>query len=279
MNDREAIPMERESRQLLSRQGLDLTSPARGQLHLVEGNDAPFDVFAYVIAVEDETCDIILGSKDAMMASAQDFVLPPAVLGDYVMLSPGLRATVPATSLGRGFALLDERVRDRIDQALAKVAEGAVDLGFVRGYPYVSMSDDRIAYRFKMSQELTSLRGDGAVPVTLSGVFTTCYALAAASVTEPVSANCNVDGLDGAVHVRYSPADGYLMLRVFGADGARSKALDGWGVFGKEAVFLGTIEDATFACEFKDGFDGVLALVDEEGSVHPLQDGAEATQT
>ena len=278
MNDREAIPMEHESRQLLSRQGLDLTSPARGQLHLVEGNDAPFDVFAYVIAAEDETCDIILGSKDAMMASAQDFVLPPAVLGDYVMLSPGLRAIVPATSLGRGFALLDERVRDRIDQALAKVAEDAVDIGFVRGYPYVSMSDDRIAYRFKMSQELTSLRGDGAVPVTLSGVFTTCYALAAAPATKPVSANCNVDGLDGAVHVHYSPTDGHLMLRVFGSDGARSQALDGWGVFGQDATLLGTIEDATFACEFKDGFDGALVLVDEEGALHPLQDGAEATQ-
>ena len=278
MSDRETIPMERDFRHLLSRQGLELKSPARGQLHLVEVDDAPFDVFAYVIAVEDETCNIMLGSKDAMMASAKDFVLPPAVLGDYVMLSPGLRAIVPATSLGRGFAVLDERVRDRIDQALAKAAEGAVDLGFVRGYPYVSMSDDRIAYRFNMLQALTSLRGDVPVPVTRSDTFATCRALAAASVTEPVSANCNVDGLDGTVYVHYSPADGHLMLRVFGPDGARSKALDGWGVFGKNATLLGTIEDATFACAFEDGFDGVLALVDEEGNVHPLQGDAEATQ-
>lgn len=111
-----------------------------------------------------------------------------------------------------------------------------------------------------------------------SPVFEKDYAFAAAPVTEPVSANCNVDGLDGVVYVRYSPADGHLMLRVFGADGARSKALDGWGVFGQDATLLGTIEDATFACEFKDGFDGALVLVDEEGALHPLQDGAEATQ-
>ena len=111
-----------------------------------------------------------------------------------------------------------------------------------------------------------------------SPVFEKGYALAAAPATKPVSANCNVDGLDGAVHVHYSPADGHLMLRVFGSDGARSKALDGWGVFGQDATLLGTIEDATFAYEFKDGFDGVLVLVDEEGALHPLQDGAEATQ-
>ena len=276
MNDGETIPMERESRQLLSRQGLDLTSPARGQLHLVEVDDALFDVFAYVIAMEGGKCDIMLGSKNAMMASAQDFVLPPAVLGDYVMLSPGLRATVPATSLGRGFAVLDERIRDRIDQALAKVAAGAVDLGFVRGCPYVSMADDRIAYRFTMSQELTLLRGEVSVPVTRSETFAACYALAAAPVAEPVSANCNVDGLDGTVHVRYSPADGHLMLRVYDPDGNRSPVLDGWGVFGQDATLLGTIEGAAFSCAFKDGFDGVLALVDEEGNVHPLQGGAEA---
>ncbi len=109
-----------------------------------------------------------------------------------------------------------------------------------------------------------------------SPVFEKGYALAAASVAEPVSANCNVDGLDGTVHVRYSPADGHLMLRVHDSDGNRSPALDGWGVFGKDATLLGTIEGATFAYEFKDGFDGVLALVDEEGNVHPLQGGAEA---
>ncbi len=111
-----------------------------------------------------------------------------------------------------------------------------------------------------------------------SPVFEKDYALAAASVAKPVSANCNVDGLDGTVYVHYSPADGHLMLRVFGSDGARSKALDGWGVFGQDATLFGTIEDATFACEFKDGFDGALVLVDEEGALHPLQDGAEATQ-
>lgn len=111
-----------------------------------------------------------------------------------------------------------------------------------------------------------------------SPVFEKGYALAAAPVTKPVSANCNVDGLDGTVYVRYSPTDGHLMLRVFGFDGARSQALDGWGVFRQDATLLGMIEDATFAYEFKDGFDGVLVLVDEEGALHPLQDGAGATQ-
>ncbi len=269
MSDGQTISMALESPRLFSKQGLDLTSPARGQLHRVAVNDELFDVFAYVIAVENGRCDVILGSKDAMMASAKDIVLPPAVLGDYVMLSPGLRATVPAASLGRGYALLDECVRDRIDEALEKFGEESDDLGFVRGCPYVSMSDDRIAYRLKMSQGLVLMKGAQAC------AFEEDYALAAADTAAPVGADFKVEGLDGVVCVRYVPADGHLMLRVFGPDGNRSQALDGWGVFGKDAELLGSISDASFACEIKDGFDGILSLADEDGNVYPLQGDTE----
>ena len=100
-------------------------------------------------------------------------------------------------------------------------------------------------------------------------------ALAAADAVGPVNTNCRVDGLDGMVCVRYVPADKHLMLRVYGQDGNPSQALDGWGVFGKDAELLGMIEGPIFACHVKDGFDGVLLLADEDGNVYPLQGDTE----
>lgn len=96
------------------------------------------------------------------------------------------------------------------------------------------------------------------------------YALAAAGTIKPVTANCRVNGLDGTVNLRYDPKENELRLRVFGLDGKRSSALDGWTVFGRDAVYLGNIVGADFIHKFDCRFDGILNLVDENGAVNPL---------
>ena len=96
------------------------------------------------------------------------------------------------------------------------------------------------------------------------------YSLAAAGTIKPVTANCKVNGLDGTVNLRYDPKENELRLRVFGLDGNRSLALDGWTVFGKNAVCLGNIVGADFIHKFDCRFDGILNLVDENGAVNPL---------
>ena len=95
-------------------------------------------------------------------------------------------------------------------------------------------------------------------------------ALAAAETINPVTANCKVNGLDGLVHLRYDPKENELRLRVFGPDGKRSSALDGWTVFGKDAAYLGNIVGADFIHKFDGRFDGILNLVDENGAVNAL---------
>ena len=104
-------------------------------------------------------------------------------------------------------------------------------------------------------------------PFAQSRVFEQDYALAAAEVARPVAANCCIPGFEGVVHVRYTPHDRRLCIRVFGADGNSSQKLDGWDVFGSDACLLGTISNAGFVCEFKSAFDGVLCLAYEEGDV------------
>lgn len=278
MSEKKTVSVESVAKPLLSSQGLDLPSPARGQLHRLAADGAPFDAFAYVIAAADGMCDVMLGSKDAMMASAMDIVLPPSVLGDYVMLFLGLRAKVPVKSLGRGFASLVERVCGKIDQAIKKFSEGKDDLGFVRGYPFVSMLDDRIAYRVKMSQCQALMKNRRWAPFVPSMAFERTGALAASDAVRPVVANCRVPGFDGLVNVRYTPADKQLRLQVFSSDGSRSEALDGWGVFGSDSSPLGTIEGSAFVCEVGDGFDGVLGLVGKDGAVAPLSGDSEGAR-
>ena len=110
-------------------------------------------------------------------------------------------------------------------------------------------------------------------PFRPSPVFERDYALAAADAEESVSAECRVDGFDGAVYIRYAPATRSLFMRVLGADGNRSAALDGWSVLGSGAAPLGVVEGASFSCAFSERFDGVLALADDEGHVFSLTEG------
>lgn len=276
MRDRMSTSMALKSCRILSRQGLRLECPARGQLHRLATGEDLFGVFAYVIAVENGMCNVMLGSTDGMMASACDFVLPPSVLGDHVMLSPETRSAVPVASLGMGFAVLDERVCDRIDQALGRADEGFNEIGFVRGYPFVSMCDDRIAYRIKMSLALKSMVEGRPSSSDSNAEDWSVVPLAAAGTATPFSADFRVDGLEGLVHIHHVPADRQFMLCVFDPDGNRSDSLDGWGVFGKDAELLGTIEGTSFICEVKDGFNGVIVLVDETGKVHTLWNNVES---
>lgn len=110
-------------------------------------------------------------------------------------------------------------------------------------------------------------------PFAAAEVFAPDYALAAGETVRPVAADCRIPGFDGMIHVRYIPAEKRLHIRVFGADGSRSGALDGWSVFDGAAELLGVVLEADFAYVFESAFDGVVNIVDEEGNVAPLMSG------
>ena len=131
------------------------------------------------------------------------------------------------------------------------------------GMPITNRKDSRIEYQdislanfakldaedLALSESLSLLGLIAAVREAIAGkrqsafvkapIFEQDYALAAAGTSKPVTANCKVSGLDGTVHLRYDPKKNELRLRVFGPDGNRSHALDGWTVFGRNAAYLG----------------------------------------
>ena len=118
-----------------------------------------------------------------------------------------------------------------------------------------------------------NLAGRKLSPFKADSAFKSDYALTAGDAEKAVSAECRVDGFDGSVYVRYAPSACSLNIDVFDADGNRSSALDGWSVFGTGPEPLGAVEQASFACTFSVRFDGVLALVNDEGTVFPLTEG------
>jgi hypothetical protein len=147
------------------------------------------------------------------------------------------------------------------DEALANFAE-------------LDSADFAAAERMSWRDSVREVLGKMArSPFCQSPVFETDYALAAADAEKSVSAECRVDGFDGVVYIRYAPSTRSLNMRVFGADGNRSAALDGWSVLGSGAEPLGVVEGASFKCAFDERFDGVLALADDEGNVFSLTEG------
>lgn len=112
------------------------------------------------------------------------------------------------------------------------------------------------------------------IPFTKSHFFDSdCkyeYALAAADAEKVIDAECVVTGFDGSIKVMYTPFENMLYLRVLGADGEISSALDGWGVLGSSAEVLGYLRDGGLKVEVDKEFDGSLTLLDKSSNPHPL---------
>ena len=146
-------------REFKSQQGLSLTAPEKGQLHWLKDRRSGADIFALVINVDGDLCDVIPGSKEAMRAGPGDIVLPDNVMGDLVMLLLDSQLTVPIDALGIGFAKLDVDVFNDVIESLALFVEGNLDkIHFERGFPYLNEKDERIDYHGKILDEFITLQ-------------------------------------------------------------------------------------------------------------------------
>lgn len=131
-------------RPLLSSQGKILSSPGKAQVHFVKTFPEDSEFFALVVNVCDEFCDVVPGCFDAMQAGPDDIFIPEEVLGEAVMLAIGSLCTVHRTAIGDGFAMLRSDSYNNIISAVIKYENGLEDLGFDRGYKYLSENDPRI---------------------------------------------------------------------------------------------------------------------------------------
>ena len=150
-------------------QGVELTEPAPGQLHISKEQIASpesveiHDFFFLVIKVSEKSCNVIPGSWDGIMAGPQDIVLPQDVLGQYVYLSPDMQTTIPREALANGFAILDNETYQRVLVSLTKTSgngKGKEESPrpFSGAMPYISDFDDRIEYHKTQRKLLKKLR-------------------------------------------------------------------------------------------------------------------------
>ena len=139
-----------EIKPLLSSQGKILSNPDKAQVHFVKTFSDESDFFALVVNVCGEFCDVVPGCFDAMQAGPDDIFIPEEVLGESVMLAIGSMCTVHRTAIGDGFATINDDVYNNIISAMIKYEDGLEELGFDRGYKYLSENDPRIETHHKM---------------------------------------------------------------------------------------------------------------------------------
>ena len=152
-------------------QWLDLPQPEIKQLHpakyqLEHVDDAEIQDFFLLVTQVDEKqriCEVIPGSFEGLMAGPDDIVLPESVLGQWAYLSLDMVTTVPISSLGNGFAKLDDKTFDLIRKSIEEYKQDSSfrKLALHRAMPYISDNDDRIEYHNKQKELLAKLKFSG----------------------------------------------------------------------------------------------------------------------
>lgn len=257
---------------LKSKQGLSLPVPARGQLHWLKRRVDEFRVFALVLNVDDEMCDVIPGSMDALQAGPDDIVLPRNIMGSFVMLSPGNIVTVPIESLGMGFARLDASVFNDIVEYSACLAEGKeCEIAFSKGFPYLDEEDERIEYHQKMmdvfcaEQNGNWIKGNGTWNwETLE--FTRDYAMAADDVPESESRcfKILVEAKHYELVLTLSREREMMDCCLYRDNGELAEEIDGWTVVARDDEGAIQVTIRRGLCDFPAEFlDNGVIILDE----------------
>lgn len=237
-------------------QGLDLPTPAEGQLHLLKNDCRLPEMFLLVTATNQEECSIIPGSFDAMEGGPNDIVLPQNVFGDYVILFLDLASKLPTMAIGKGFARLDEstyrRILNSLDSFQGKEGQGAT---FQYALPYIGESDERIAYHNQIRQELLQARIQTLIQAGMRGIImwrknTSSLKVAASTVQEDIRHVFQVKGKEEKVQLAYSVPERKIFVNVFGKDGDYSQKMDGCQLCGVDGTSFGILKDGQLSFDY-----------------------------
>lgn len=257
-------------------QGLSLDVPLAGQLHFINSEVMP-EAFVLITNVEGNQCDVIPGSFDALMGGPNDLILPAYVMGDYVSLSMDLATTLSMSSIGKGFAILDddtyERVLDSLDVFNGEEAEGKRP--FEYALPYIGVSDERIPYHSRLSQLMKELQSGELLRNFQRACIFTLWAqrgnaLAAGSEKTNPQVEFKVMGKNVTIFIEYFRESKQLSLDVYDADGNASQVMDGCqlrSASGHEVV--GIIQDGSLFMDYPANVPGEFKFTDAEGKDVP----------
>lgn len=136
--------------------GLNLTTPAAGQVHWLKKQEDP-DLFYLITDVFGDYCEIIPGSFDSMMACSDDIILPKSVFGNVCFLSLNLSATLPVSAIDKGFARMDSETYNRVIDSQIEYEtgeKGEYDSFPFAALPYASPKDPRKFYHDSIAETI-----------------------------------------------------------------------------------------------------------------------------
>lgn len=293
------IRKQNESHPVLAERGLDLKTIAPGQLHFPLHDNESAEIFYLVLRKCGNYYLVIPGSLHGRMAGGYDIVLPKNVMGDYIFLSLDLAKVLPASTIAKGFARLDETTFSRVEEAYDSYRAGEPG-PYPFALPYASENDPMAKYHeeirdiinqsadlgqtilnhFQSSPELSkctmlfprplAIARDTGLRKTPSLPFMKTTPTTPAS-DDKNKVRCRMPGYKDFVFlVEYLPADGILKLLCQAPDGSAASCFDSWRLADDKGVVFCEIRDGKAeVCDLKQ-WNGALCLVDGKQCIHVL---------
>lgn len=262
-----------------AQQNLAVSKPARRQLHRFLNNKTNPEFFWLVTDVEEESCQVVPGSLDGIMAGPTDLVMPKSVLGQYIFLSPDLACSIPASQLGIGFAALDNASFQRALESLEqyRVATKEKKPSYPSGLPYLSKLDSRKAYHQKLKAAVLKAQENKVArraDVRKESSFILLEplweletsVLAAGTGKHDIAIECHPYGRSEFVSIVFSPNEKELRVNIYTPDQSEpSPVFDSWELVSENGSVLGTLRNGFCIVHDLETFDGKCGLRDPAG--------------
>ncbi|MBP5585868.1 MAG: hypothetical protein J6Y92_05900 [Lentisphaeria bacterium] len=251
-------------------------SPEPGQLHSLAVETDMWEEFVLVLEKNDDTCQVIPGSMNAMKGGPDDILIPDPDSDALWMLSLPLVTELPTDALLPAFAKIPAGMLEYIRKGVEKAGKHEpLDGSYRFCLPYIGTGDSRIDYHERLSDLLRKAemknRMDG---FTFRPLWDNeeSMALAAGSEKGIIQKKCVVEGREELLSLKYSPEKDAVWIYVFSADRSGiSAALDGTEIIDSDERVLGTIQAGECRLNVERGFDGRIALRLKDGTIRLLK--------
>ena len=294
------VRKQNELHPILATRGLKLQTIEPGQLHCPLDSEDFSEVFYLILRKCGGYYLVIPGSLHARMAGDQDIILPKNVMGDFISLSLDLAKVLPASSIGNGFAKLDEATFANVEVAYDNYKIGKSG-PYPFALPYGSVNDPMAQYHENirdlvnqacdLTQTIRNHFAESPILFKKALLFPTPMAIARdigilkkrslpsfmmpqqdkSSNESKKTARCRIQGYDDAIfNVMYYYEEGILQLTCRKTNGDTVSCFDSWLLADESGTIFSEIKAGKAEIHALKQWKGALCLIDGKQCIHTL---------